>query len=106
MERAIGAAPRAIDTTAWSRDTGVRYHCLIQLRDMLADYHRAEGKQRGMSMARSKGECVMGDSTPVNVVRSAVRALNDGDVEGYVRCFDPSVTASLPVPGGGCGAVT
>jgi hypothetical protein len=27
----------------------------------------------------------MGESTPVNVVRSAVRALNDGDVDGYVR---------------------
>jgi acyl-CoA reductase-like NAD-dependent aldehyde dehydrogenase len=37
MERAIGAARRAFDTTAWSRDVEFRHHCLIQLRDALAE---------------------------------------------------------------------
>jgi hypothetical protein len=29
-------------------------------------------------------------SEAVNAVRSAVAALNDGDVDGYLRCFEPS----------------
>jgi aldehyde dehydrogenase (NAD+) len=37
MERAVGAARRAFDTTDWSRDVEFRYHCLIQLRDALAE---------------------------------------------------------------------
>lgn len=37
MERAVGAARRAFDTTAWSRDVEFRYHCLIQLRDALVE---------------------------------------------------------------------
>jgi hypothetical protein len=32
----------------------------------------------------------MGDSTAVGAVRSAVAALNDGDIDGYLRYFDPS----------------
>ena len=32
----------------------------------------------------------MADSTAVDAVRSAVAALNDGDVDGYLRYFDPS----------------
>jgi predicted ester cyclase len=32
----------------------------------------------------------MSDSKPVDAVRSAVRALNDGDIDGYLRHFDPS----------------
>jgi aldehyde dehydrogenase (NAD+) len=35
MERAIGAARRAFDTTDWSRDVELRYHCLQQLHDAL-----------------------------------------------------------------------
>jgi aldehyde dehydrogenase (NAD+) len=35
LERAIGAARRAFDTTGWSRDTQLRRDCLIQLRDAL-----------------------------------------------------------------------
>jgi len=37
MERAVGAARRAFDTTDWSRDVQFRYHCLIQLRDALVE---------------------------------------------------------------------
>jgi hypothetical protein len=32
----------------------------------------------------------MGDSTAVGAVRSAVAALNDGDIDGYLGYFDPS----------------
>ena len=35
MERAVGAARRAFDTTDWARDVEFRYHCLIQLADAL-----------------------------------------------------------------------
>ena len=35
MERAVGAARRAFDTTDWSRDVEFRYHCLKQLQDAL-----------------------------------------------------------------------
>jgi acyl-CoA reductase-like NAD-dependent aldehyde dehydrogenase len=35
MERAVGAARRAFDTTNWSSDTEFRYHCLTQLHDAL-----------------------------------------------------------------------
>ena len=35
MERAVGAARRAFDTTDWSRDLEFRYHCLKQLQDAL-----------------------------------------------------------------------
>ena len=38
----------------------------------------------------------MGDSTAVDVVRSAVTALNDGDVDGYLRRFDPSCPRWVP----------
>ena len=31
MERAVGAARRAFDTSTWSRDLDFRYHCLTQL---------------------------------------------------------------------------
>jgi aldehyde dehydrogenase (NAD+) len=37
MERAVGAARRAFDTTDWKRDVEFRYHCLIQLRDALVE---------------------------------------------------------------------
>jgi predicted ester cyclase len=32
----------------------------------------------------------MDDGTSVGAVRSAVAALNDGDIDGYLRYFDPS----------------
>jgi predicted ester cyclase len=32
----------------------------------------------------------MGDSKPVDAVRSAVAALNDGNIGGYLRYFEPS----------------
>jgi predicted ester cyclase len=32
----------------------------------------------------------MSDSKPVDAVRSAVTALNDGDIDGYLGHFDPS----------------
>jgi hypothetical protein len=32
--------------------------------------------------------CVLGDSRAVDAVRSAVDALNLGDVDGYLACFD------------------
>ena len=35
MERAVGAARRAFDSTDWSRDVDFRYRCLIQLADAL-----------------------------------------------------------------------
>jgi aldehyde dehydrogenase (NAD+) len=35
MERAVGAARRAFDTTDWSRDLEFRYHCLTQLHEAL-----------------------------------------------------------------------
>ena len=35
VERAVGAARRAFDTTDWSRDVEFRYHCLKQLQDAL-----------------------------------------------------------------------
>ena len=35
MDRAIAAARRAFDDTDWARDTGLRVHCLRQLRDAL-----------------------------------------------------------------------
>lgn len=35
MERAVGAAQRAFDSTDWSNDVDFRYHCLIQLADAL-----------------------------------------------------------------------
>jgi hypothetical protein len=38
----------------------------------------------------------MGDSTAVDVVRSAVMALNDGDIDGYLRRFDPSCPRWVP----------
>ncbi|NKQ51599.1 aldehyde dehydrogenase family protein [Amycolatopsis sp. K13G38] len=38
MERAIGAARRAFDTTSWSTDTAFRQHCLRQLRDALREH--------------------------------------------------------------------
>jgi SnoaL-like polyketide cyclase len=38
----------------------------------------------------------MSDSAAVDVVRSAVTALNDGDVDGYVRRFDPSCPRWVP----------
>lgn len=38
----------------------------------------------------------MGDSTAVDVVRSAVTALNDGDVDGYLRRFEPSCPRWVP----------
>jgi predicted ester cyclase len=42
------------------------------------------------SPTANQGENVMSDSTAVDVVRSAVMALNDGDIDGYLRRFDPS----------------
>jgi hypothetical protein len=38
----------------------------------------------------------MGDSTAVSAVRSAVAALNDGDVDGYLRYFVPSCPRWVP----------
>ena len=38
----------------------------------------------------------MSDSAAVNVVRLAVAALNDGDVDGYVRHFDSSCPRWVP----------
>jgi predicted ester cyclase len=38
----------------------------------------------------------MSDSTAVNVVRLAVTALNDGDIDGYLRRFDPSCPRWVP----------
>ncbi|MGC2654442.1 MAG: aldehyde dehydrogenase family protein [Mycobacterium sp.] len=35
LERAVGAARRAFDSTEWSRDLEFRYHCLKQLHDAL-----------------------------------------------------------------------
>ena len=35
MDRAIGAARRAFDTTAWSTDTALRVRCIRQLRDAM-----------------------------------------------------------------------
>ena len=35
MERAIGAARRAFDTTDWSTDTELRVRCIRQLRDAM-----------------------------------------------------------------------
>jgi aldehyde dehydrogenase (NAD+) len=35
MERAVGAARRAFDTTDWARDIEFRHHCLTQLHDAL-----------------------------------------------------------------------
>jgi len=35
MERAVGAARSAFDTTEWSRDMEMRYHCLTQLHEAL-----------------------------------------------------------------------
>jgi aldehyde dehydrogenase (NAD+) len=35
VERSIGAARRAFDTTSWSTDPQFRRHCLVQLRDAL-----------------------------------------------------------------------
>jgi predicted ester cyclase len=32
----------------------------------------------------------MGNGKPADTVRSAVAALNDGDIDGYLRYFDPS----------------
>jgi predicted ester cyclase len=43
-----------------------------------------------------KREYAMSASTPADVVRSAVMALNDGDVDGYVRHFDPSCPRWVP----------
>lgn len=37
MERAVGAARRAFDTTDWSRDVEFRHHCLMQLQAALED---------------------------------------------------------------------
>ncbi|MFV2173798.1 aldehyde dehydrogenase family protein [Actinomadura sp. LOL_016] len=37
MERAVRAARRAFDGTDWSTDTGLRRHCLVQLRDALRE---------------------------------------------------------------------
>jgi hypothetical protein len=38
----------------------------------------------------------MSESAAVDVVRSAVMALNDGDVDGYLRRFDPSCPRWVP----------
>lgn len=35
MQRAVGAARRAFDTSDWSRDLDFRYHCMIQLHEAL-----------------------------------------------------------------------
>ena len=35
VERAVGAARRAFDSTDWSRDVEFRFHCLMQLHDAL-----------------------------------------------------------------------
>ena len=43
----------------------------------------------------------MAESTAVDAVRSAVAALNDGDIDGYLRYFDPSCprwAVGLPQP--------
>jgi aldehyde dehydrogenase (NAD+) len=37
LERAIGAARRAFDTTDWSTNVAFRRHCLVQLRDALRE---------------------------------------------------------------------
>jgi aldehyde dehydrogenase (NAD+) len=37
VERAVGAARRAFDSSDWSRDVEFRYHCLTQLRDALIE---------------------------------------------------------------------
>ena len=37
MERAVGAARKAFDTTDWSRDVEFRYHCLAQLHHALEE---------------------------------------------------------------------
>ncbi len=38
MDRAIGAARRAFDTTDWSTDTELRVHCIRQLRDAMREH--------------------------------------------------------------------
>ena len=38
----------------------------------------------------------MVDSMPVDVVRSAVMALNNDDINGYLRYFDPSCPRRVP----------
>lgn len=37
LHRAVAAARRAFDTTAWSRDVEFRHHCLTQLQQALSD---------------------------------------------------------------------
>src|ERR1700692_851100 len=48
------------------------------------------------SLVADQREHDMSDSTAVDVGRSAVMALNDGDVDGYVRHFDPSCPRWVP----------
>jgi predicted ester cyclase len=38
----------------------------------------------------------MADNAPADVVRSAVMALNNGDIDGYLRHFDPSCPRRVP----------
>jgi hypothetical protein len=38
----------------------------------------------------------MSDSKAVDTVRAAVMALNDGDIDGYLRYFDPSCPRWVP----------
>jgi hypothetical protein len=41
----------------------------------------------------------MDNGKPADTVRSAVAALNDGDIDGYLRYFDPSGQRWVAGPG-------
>ncbi|MFD6857933.1 aldehyde dehydrogenase family protein [Rhodococcus sp. NPDC060090] len=61
MERAIGAARRAFDTTEWSRDVEFRYHCLGQLHEALT-----------RNMERLRRIVVTEVGCPIGVTRSQI----------------------------------
>jgi len=61
MGRAVGAARRAFDTSGWSRDIELRYHCLKQLQEAL-DRH----KERLRRIVVTEGGC------PISVTGSQI----------------------------------
>jgi aldehyde dehydrogenase (NAD+) len=55
VERAVGAARRAFDTTGWSTDVALRRRCLVQLRDAL----RAQAETLRTNLIAESGSPVM-----------------------------------------------
>ncbi|WP_232835938.1 aldehyde dehydrogenase family protein [Actinocorallia populi] len=87
VERAIGAARRAFDSTDWSTNTELRRHCLVQLRDALRE--NVEALRAGL---------IAETGTPVRLTAGVALEAAIGYLDHYIGLLETySFERRLPV---------